>query len=336
VKPAQPVEIIGGGLAGLSLGIALRHRGVPVTVREAGHYPRHRVCGEFITALDEDTKQTLHLAGILAGARHARGVAWHEPGHPTLRLQLPEPALCLGRHRLDTALASAFTELGGELLTGDRADTTPQPGRVLACGRRPATASPWMGLKQHFSGLALTDDLELHLGRDAYVGLTAVDDETVNVCGLFPRSGGGRTLADKCRQAGLVELAARLAAAGPDEDSFCAVAGLAYDSPRRDGGAVPLGDAAGLIPPFTGHGMTVAWQSAAAALPHLVAWARGAAAWDDVISRIARDRRRRFRRRLAAGRLLHPWFLRPARRRWVRLLHGAGLLPFQPLYRLLH
>jgi 2-polyprenyl-6-methoxyphenol hydroxylase-like FAD-dependent oxidoreductase len=63
VKPPRPVEIIGGGLAGLSLGIALRHRGLPVTIREAGHYPRHRVCGEFITALDEDTKQALHLAG---------------------------------------------------------------------------------------------------------------------------------------------------------------------------------------------------------------------------------------------------------------------------------
>jgi len=45
----KPITIVGGGLAGLTLGIGLRQRGVPVTIWEAGKYPRHRVCGEFIS-----------------------------------------------------------------------------------------------------------------------------------------------------------------------------------------------------------------------------------------------------------------------------------------------
>ena len=45
----KPITIVGGGLAGLTLGIGLRQCGVAVTVHEAGHYPRHRVCGEFIS-----------------------------------------------------------------------------------------------------------------------------------------------------------------------------------------------------------------------------------------------------------------------------------------------
>ncbi len=336
MSASRRVEITGGGLAGLSLGIALRRRAIPVTIREAGHYPRHRVCGEFITALDDTTKAALGLDDVLREARVARGVVWHEPGRPSLRHRLPEPALCLSRHHIDAALAATFVSLGGELLAGTRGDASPREGHVLAGGRRPAPASPWMGLKQHFRGLSLDDDLELHPGRRAYVGLTRVEDGRVNVCGLFARDGGGGTLVEKCRHAGLPDLAARLQAAEADEDSRCAVAGLEYRAPRRELAGVSLGDAGGLIPPFTGHGMTVAWQSAALALPHIAAWSEGATDWAAAATRIARESTRRFRRRLALGRSMHGWVLHPARRRCLRFLHGAGLLPFHPLYRLLH
>ena len=47
----RPVRIAGGGLAGLSLGVALARRGVEVEVQEALAYPRHRVCGEFVLSL---------------------------------------------------------------------------------------------------------------------------------------------------------------------------------------------------------------------------------------------------------------------------------------------
>lgn len=32
----------------------MRGRGVPVRVREAGMYPRHRVCGEFISGVTDE------------------------------------------------------------------------------------------------------------------------------------------------------------------------------------------------------------------------------------------------------------------------------------------
>ena len=330
------VEIIGGGLAGLALGLGLRARGIPVRIIEAGKYPRHRVCGEFITGLDHDTRRELQLTDILAGARQARGVLWSEPGRPSVRHDLPEVALCLSRYHLDESMASAFAAAGGDLRTGCRGPSDAKPGRIMASGRRPQAGSRWVGLKQHFHQLDLREDLELHLGQGAYVGLTRIEGRAVNVCGLFPRPGRGEAcgLIDRVRAAGLASLALRLESATPVEASACAVAGLDYGRPASQLAA--LGDYHGLIPPFTGHGMTVAMQSAALAARRLEPWARGRFAWDETLALLQQDLRRRFARKLAWGRVLHPWLLAPHGRRVVHLLHRWGALPLGPLYRLCH
>ena len=70
------IEIAGGGLTGLSLGIALRERGVPVTLREASCYPRHRVCGEFINGVTEDTLRNLGIADIFHDALSHHSTRW--------------------------------------------------------------------------------------------------------------------------------------------------------------------------------------------------------------------------------------------------------------------
>ena len=64
----KEIHIVGGGLAGLSLAIALRTRGIPVTVMEAGTYPRHRVCGEFISGVSAATLDFLQIRDVFADA----------------------------------------------------------------------------------------------------------------------------------------------------------------------------------------------------------------------------------------------------------------------------
>src|SRR6185295_4061959 len=110
------VTIVGGGLAGLTLGIGLRQRGVPVTVWEAGRYPRHRVCGEFISGQGQETLARLGLRELLvqAGARPARTAAFSAPKVESPPRQLPQPALCLSRYTMDALLADEFQKLGGE------------------------------------------------------------------------------------------------------------------------------------------------------------------------------------------------------------------------------
>jgi len=304
----REIEIVGGGLAGLALGLGLQRAGVGVTVFEAGDYPRHRVCGEFITGLGEATVTRLGLAPLLADAGRLREVEWFWRGNTLRRQRLPMPALALSRHTLDARLATAFTAAGGRLLTRTRVDTGDAPeGRVFATGRRRATTSPWLGLKVHARGLRLTSELEFHLGDDAYVGLCPVEHGRVNVCGLFRQRAGvtgnrETTLLAYLRAAGLDALAMRLLDADICAESYAAVAGVNFD---RSGGAddarLNLGDTFAMIPPFTGNGMAMAFQSAELALDPLLAWSRGEAAWSETMGVVGAALQKKFARRLAVA-----------------------------------
>lgn len=337
----QPVEIIGGGLAGLSLGIALRRAGVPVTILEAGSYPRHRVCGEFITGLAPATIDRLGLAPFLAGARSHREVAWFHHARPLRRQTLPIPALALSRYTLDQRLASAFTSAGGELRTRTRANSDSAPaGRVFATGRRPDRLE-WLGLKCHAFNLPLTAELELHLGDHAYVGLCAVEDGRVNVSGLFRRLDGmdvsrETALPAYLRAAGLHSLAERLAANPVDPDSYSAVAGLGFSRPSTATGRLVIGDTYAMTPPFTGNGMAMAFQGAEQALDPLLAWSRGEAAWDSAVLTVQQRLRSLFRTRLASASALHPFLFKPSGQRWLAAANRFGLLPVRPLYHVTH
>lgn len=340
MKPLRPIEIIGGGLAGLSLGLALRHAGVPVSLCEAGSYPRHRVCGEFITGLSAGTIGRLGLERVLRDALLHHEVAWFI-GERMIRTQrLPSPARALSRHTLDARLAAAFAGAGGQLKTQVRVGAKDaRPGLVFATGRRRA-ASPWLGLKIHARRLPLHRDLELHLGADAYIGLTRVEDGRVNLCGLFRRrelsAPGPALILAYLRAANLTALADRLAGADFDAESFSAVAAVAFDRQVPPSDHVTLGDACAMIPPFTGNGMAMAFQSAELALGPLLDYARDTAGWPDTSRAIADALRKHFRLRLAAADLIHPFLLQPPRQRWLTGLARARLLPLRPFYSVLH
>jgi flavin-dependent dehydrogenase len=338
----RPIEIIGGGLAGLSLGLALRRAQVPVTLHEAGAYPRHRVCGEFITGLRRATIERLGLAPLLHDACEHREVAWCSVRGETSVQRLPSPALGLSRHALDARLAAAFLAAGGDLRTGSRVlDLAPRAGRVFALGRRRG-GSGWLGLKVHVHGLALTRDLELHLGDNAYIGLARVETGAINVCGLFRRRAlaarGAALLPEYLRACGLAVLARRLEHAAIDTSSFCAVAALQFDRRvrRPAGDRIALGDSCAMIPPFTGNGMAMAFQSAERALDPLLSYARGEIPWTHACRATSTALRGQFRLRLAAAGALHSFLLRPSRQRLLATLGRARLLPFRPLYALLH
>jgi len=334
---AKLITIVGGGLAGLMLGIGLRRRGVPVTVWEAGHYPRHRVCGEFISGRGQETLSRLGLRELLecAGAVNAGTAAFFSATQSTPPRSLPARAICLSRFTMDHALAVEFRRLGGELLEGQRwptvrvhASACPdrlkpelQPeGVVRASGRRLQPSEDgrgWFGLKAHAHNVPLTADLEMHVSPRGYVGLCRVDGGAVNVCGLFRRRPGAdhtpRNWREWLRGPSGSPLHQRLAGAEFDENSFCAVAGISLQPQRAaDRAECCVGDAITMIPPVTGNGMSMAFESAGMAVEALAAWSRREISWTETQQTLARQCDAAFARRLAWAKWFQRMILAPS------------------------
>jgi len=124
----------------------------------------------------------------------------------------------------------------------------------------------------------------------------------VNVCGLFRRNGSDapqQTGFDLLRGNPGSILHERLARAEFDENSFCSVAGLSLKPQRAsEKSEVCIGDALTMIPPVTGNGMSLAFESAQLAAQPLAAFSRGEISWAQARQKIARDCDEQFSRRL--------------------------------------
>lgn len=294
------ITIVGGGLSGLVLGILLRRREIPVTVFEAGHYPRHRVCGEFISGRGLDLFRQERLLENLPQVEN-RTVRFHLRGRATQVLALPQPALSISRWDLDAHLARVFESLGGELRAGTRWDGGFAEGVIRATGRRPAAQNSgprYIGLKFHARMVAPGADLELHFSGAGYAGLARLPDETVNICGLFKSDaaiGGAR----HDPAAVFDQILGEPLRAAVVPESFCSVAGVETASGRWPSTAeFRLGDAISVIPPLTGNGMSLAVESAFLAEPTVAEFARGAASWEQSLWNYSQTCKKSFRSRL--------------------------------------
>lgn len=337
----RPVEIVGGGVAGLSLAIGLRRSGVAVTLREAGSYPRHRLCGEFVNGVSDETLDALGVRGIFHDALTHHEMQWWLKGDRIAQAQLPNPVQALSRWAMDERMRAIFVEeLGGTVLSRQRVPYEPQEGRVWTAGRRLQKGSQWLGLKAHFLGLEMSSGLEMHLGDGGYIGLTPVEDGRVNVCGLFENqkeiSGkGSERLLNYLDHCGLRQLSTRLRAAEADERSVTGISGIAFGQQDKGSEVLALGDAERMIPPFTGNGMSMAFEAAECALEPLLNFSRGKNDWDETRREVSVRLQSRFRTRIAVASGLHGLLLTSPARELIASAAKPGLLPFGLLNRIL-
>ncbi len=101
----------------------------------------------------------------------------------------------------------------------------------------------------------------------------------------------------------------RLKDAEFDERSFCSVAGLSLRRQRAvDLDQCRIGDALTMIPPVTGNGMSMAFESAEIATEPLASYSRGESDWTEARAAVARGCDSAFGRRLRWARWLQ-WMM---------------------------
>ena len=325
--------VIGAGPAGAAASIAAANRGLHVALLEAGRYPRHKVCGEFVSP--EAAEVLRYLLGnqpsILLDAQRINISRLHA-GHATVEMPLVPPAFSIPRIRLDETLWQAAKVRGidcrtmsaisilhsgayFEIETSSRfliraRSVINASGRWSRISANTAQGEPWVGLKAHFSGD--TDDaVDLYFMDEGYCGVQAVSSGVLNACALV-KQGSGRQLTEVFRKN--VSLYSRSSRWTQISESFAtAPVYLGPRTPVRDG-ILQVGDAAGFVDPFVGDGISLALRSGVLAgrtvLDHEAE--RYACLYGEAFSGVFRASRR-LRSVLASSNTCRPWLIQAVR-----------------------
>ena len=110
------VLIVGGGLAGLSSAIHLSKQNLSVLVIEKNSYPKHKVCGEYISNEVLPYLEFLDIDVFKLGAKKIDKFQLSTTKGQLISADLPLGGFGISRFCLDEALANKALENGVEIL----------------------------------------------------------------------------------------------------------------------------------------------------------------------------------------------------------------------------
>ena len=342
---AYDLVVAGGGPAGTSTAITAARLGARVLLLERGRFPRHKVCGEFVSPealglLESLLRGDQFALAMLEKAPRIREARVFVAGQ-CLQFPLPAAAASVSRFDLDAALWHAAeaagvearqavavqgVEEGGTFSVATSAGTFAAKSVVDATGRwsnlnsaaelRPGSSrqNPWLGIKAHFNEESPAQSVDLYFFEGGYCGVQPVGHGQVNTCALV-RSDRARSLPE------VLSLHPRLQERSRDwrpATEAVVTAPFVLQEPRSlRSGVLLAGDAAAVIDPFTGDGISRALHSGALAARALAAFWLGRMSLPEAALRYARDYER----------VLLPAFRTAGRIRWLLHLPAALRAP---------
>jgi flavin-dependent dehydrogenase len=205
------VIIIGGGLAGLTSAIHLSKSGLKVTLIEKNEYPKHKVCGEYISnevlsyfqwlGLEISDLMPSNISKIVLSTVKGKTISGH----------LPLGGFGISRYELDYYLYLKALKNGCQIIQDSVIDiqfieeefhiSTSNNLKIKskvvlgAFGKRSnidlklnrnfiTKNSPWLAVKAHYSGNFPDDLVGLHNFKGGYCGVSKVENEKINICYL--------------------------------------------------------------------------------------------------------------------------------------------------------
>ena len=361
-RSSYDVIIAGGGLAGLALSIQLARAGYSVALLEKETYPYHKVCGEYISLESWNFLEELGLPLSDWNLPIIRQVLVSAPDGNSITHELPLGGFGISRYKLDSAMAAIARSEGVELLEAvkvtdmqfERSMFKVQTSDGVFCskiacaayGKRSNLDIKWrraftqkrsdrlnnyVGVKYHVRADIPADLIGLHNFRDGYCGISRIEDGKCCLCYI--------TTARNLRESGnsILEMERVVLRQNPFLDKIFSSANFLFTQPvtisqisyerrtRVEDHVLFTGDAAGMIPPLAGNGMSMALHGSKIAYQCIDAFLKGQVARYELEQEYTDRWDKLFGRRLWAGRFLQAWF--GSERRTNLLLYSLKPFP---------
>ncbi len=203
------VIIVGGGLAGLTSAVHLSKKGLSVLLIEKNEYPKHKVCGEYISNEVLPYLKALDFNPFDYGAKNIVEFTLSTPGSRSVSTKLPTGGFSISRYCIDWELSKKAKQYGAKILHVNVTDIqfnndqfevwTNQNKKYTAelvigsFGKRSnldvkmkrgfiQKPSPFLGVKAHYKGDFPEDAVGLHNFEGGYCGISKVENDHINVC----------------------------------------------------------------------------------------------------------------------------------------------------------
>ena len=355
------VAIVGGGLAGLCLSVQLAREGHRVILFEKEKYPFHRVCGEYISF---ECWNFLEETGVPLSdwnLPHIRNLMVSSPSGKTIKRRLPLGGFGISRYKLDAFLAELARNAGAEIMEETKVDNvwfsdahfhvqhgTDMCKAKLVCGtfgkrsnldiklkrdfiqKKPGKLNNYIAVKYHIKTDFPPDLIALHNFENGYCGISQVEDEKYCLCYL--------TTAQNLQQCdnSIAQLEQNILRRNPYLNRIFGNSTFLYTSPvtiaqvsfdkksQLEHHMLMTGDAAGMIAPLCGNGMSMAMHGSKIAFYQIHPFLQGKISRQEMEIAYQTNWNNTFKKRLKAGRQIQGLF----GREWVTNYFIQALQPF--------
>jgi menaquinone-9 beta-reductase len=286
--------IIGGGLAGLTAGIHLSKIGVQVTIIEKNSYPKHKVCGEYISNEVLPYLNFLDLDIQSLKPTKISQLQFSTTNGKTINTILPLGGFGISRYVLDEYLYKKAISNGCKIIqdnvenvvfTDDEFKITTSNNTsfrsnvvIGAYGKRSnldqnlnrnfiQKKSNWLAVKAHYSGTFDSNLVGLHNFDGGYCGVSKVEGNKINICYLADYNTFKQYKNIEDYQKNIVSKNSFLKEILENSsllfDKPLTISQISFEEKKAvENHILMIGDTAGLIHPLCGNGMAMAIHSA--------------------------------------------------------------------------